>query len=235
MARDPQPTPRSRQRGKPVQVQAKKPWGFIAGATTLGLLLVGVLTYAVLNSGAGFEDPLKRADSSFGDALVTADPKTLTRNHVTTDVTYPASPPNGGDHNAAWENCGVYETQIPDEHAVHSLEHGAVWITYRPDLPKAEIATLRDVVSGTPYALLSPYPGQTGKIDLSAWGRRVTVDKADDAMVEKFVKVYADGPQTPEKGAACTGGVSATGPLPQGVTPGSGAAPAAPAPAASAG
>ncbi|MCW2778887.1 MAG: hypothetical protein JWN17_2612 [Frankiales bacterium] len=209
---------RSRQRGKPVQVQAKTPWGFIAGASVLGLLLVGVLVYAVTNSGAGFQDPLQKADKSFGTALVKADKASLTRNHVTTDVTYPASPPNGGDHNPVWEDCGVYTAQVPDEYAVHSQEHGAVWVTYRPDLPAAQVKKLTDAVKGKPYTLLSPYPGQTSPIDLSAWGRRVSVKTAGDPLVAKFVKTYADGPQTPEKGAACTGGTTATGAKPQGAT-----------------
>ena len=54
------------------------------------------------------------------------------RNHVDQDIDYPQSPPIGGDHNPVWQNCGVYRDPVLDEMAVHSLEHGAVWITYRP-------------------------------------------------------------------------------------------------------
>jgi len=39
-------------------------------------------------------------------------------------------PPMGGTHNQVWQNCGVYETPLRSDLAVHSLEHGAVWITY---------------------------------------------------------------------------------------------------------
>ena len=47
---------------------------------------------------------------------------------------YPTSPPAGGAHDAAWLDCGVYDEPIRDENAVHDLEHGTVWISYRPDL-----------------------------------------------------------------------------------------------------
>jgi hypothetical protein len=39
-------------------------------------------------------------------------------------------------------NAGVYAKQVSNERALHNLEHGAVLITYDPDLPKAQIATL---------------------------------------------------------------------------------------------
>jgi hypothetical protein len=45
-------------------------------------------------------------------------------------------PPAGGPHNPSWQNCGFYDELVRDENAVHSLEHGAVWITYQPDLPQ---------------------------------------------------------------------------------------------------
>lgn len=205
---------RARQRGKPVQVQPKKPVGAIVGVTVLALALVAVLGFAFKNAGDGYTDPLARADASFGDALVKADPATLTREHEAGDLSYPVSPPNGGDHNGTWEDCAVYTEQVPDEYAVHSLEHGAAWVTYRPGLPAAQLATLREAVEGNPYAMLSPYPGQSTPIALTAWGRRVSVTSADDPMVEKFVGTYANGPQTPEKGAACSGGVSVTGAKP---------------------
>lgn len=213
---------RSRQRGKPVQVQAKRPWGFIAGATILALLLVGVVGYAFANQGSGYKDALATADSSF-DGLVKADPKTLTRNHVEGTVKYPTTPPQGGNHSAVWENCGVYPKPVANENAVHSLEHGAVWVTYLPDLPSDQVATLAADVQGKAYAMLSPYPGQKAKIELTAWGRQLPVSSASDPKVKKFIATFADGPQTPEKGALCSGGTSATGTSPvepTGTTPG---------------
>ncbi|MCP5096317.1 MAG: DUF3105 domain-containing protein, partial [Chloroflexi bacterium] len=48
--------------------------------------------------------------------------------------------------------------------AVHSMEHGAVWITYQPDLPADEIIELQDLVRGQPFLLLSPYPDLRGPV-----------------------------------------------------------------------
>ena len=54
-------------------------------------------------------------------------------NHHTTDpVTYTETPPAGGPHDPVWEDCGVYTQQLRNENVVHALEHGTVWITYRP-------------------------------------------------------------------------------------------------------
>ena len=216
MARDSQPSldkagsSRSRQRGKPVQVQAKTPWGFIAGSSVLGLLLIGVVAYAVFHQGAGFVDPVEKADKAVEGVAVSTE--TLSRNHVQGPVSYPQTPPNGGDHNAQWQNCvgDVYTEPINNENAVHSMEHGAVWVTYKPDLPADQVSALREVVQGEQHALMSPLPEQKAAIDLSAWGRRLSVESASDPRVEDFMKTYSNGPQTPEKGAACGGGVTGT-------------------------
>ncbi len=216
---------RSRQRGKPVQVQAKTPWGFIAGSTVVGLALLGVVAYAVLNQGAGFRSQIKIADAKFDGSLALADASTLKRNHVEGPVAYAQKPPNGGDHNAVPQTCQVYTQPIADEHAVHSLEHGAVWITYQPSLPPADVATLAKLAEGQSYVLMSPYPGQTGKVDVSAWGRRLSVDSAGDPKVAEFVDTYADGPQTPEKGALCSG-TTDTGPVRPAAVPAPAASPA---------
>src|ERR1051325_4821995 len=63
--------------------------------------------------------------------------------HLAGKIDYQESPPVGGAHNVVWQNCGIYSTPIHNEHAVHSLEHGAVWITYRPDLPADQVEILR--------------------------------------------------------------------------------------------
>ncbi|MFI8516668.1 DUF3105 domain-containing protein [Streptomyces sp. NPDC085481] len=137
------------------------------------------------------------------------DAKKLTRNHVTTPVKYEMTPPVGGDHNPVWQNCNgdVYDKPVDDTNAVHALEHGAVWVTYNKKAAPADVEKLSAKVKKTPYSLMSPVDGQSGAIMLSAWGKQVTVDGASDPRVDAFFTKYVNGPQTPEPGAACTGGV----------------------------
>ncbi|MFJ9826459.1 DUF3105 domain-containing protein [Streptomyces sp. NPDC101160] len=141
------------------------------------------------------------------------DAKKLGRNHVTTPVKYPMNPPVGGDHNPVWQNCNgdVYDKPVADVNAVHSLEHGAVWVTYNKKAAQGDLDKLRAKVKKTPYSLMSPIDNQSGAIMLSAWGKQVTVDGADDPRVDAFFTKYVNGPQTPEPGAACTGGIDASG------------------------
>ncbi|MFF1419680.1 DUF3105 domain-containing protein [Streptomyces sp. NPDC058280] len=139
------------------------------------------------------------------------DAKKLGRNHVTEAVKYPMKPPVGGDHSQVWMNCDgdVYKDAIPDVSAVHSLEHGAVWVTYSDKAADADVKTLSEKVEKTPYTLMSPVKDQSGAIMLSAWGKQVSVDTAADPRVEQFLTKYVQGSQTPEPGAACTGGQGA--------------------------
>lgn len=130
---------------------------------------------------------------------------TVTQGHVQTPVTYAQSPPAGGEHAPVWLNCGTYEASVPNENAVHSMEHGAVWVTYRPDLPAAQVAMLREKLPST-YAVLSPYKGLTAPVVASAWGKQLPLTGAEDPRLEAFVKEYRQGAQTPEPGASCTGG-----------------------------
>ncbi|MFB6785748.1 DUF3105 domain-containing protein [Streptomyces olivaceus] len=134
----------------------------------------------------------------------------LGRNHVTKKVSYPVEPPVGGDHNQVWMNCNgdVYTKPLENEHAVHSLEHGAVWVTYTDEAPKADVEKLAAKVKQTPYSLMSPDDGQKDPIVLTAWGHQRTVTGADDPDVNAFFEKFVQGEQTPEPGAACTNGLS---------------------------
>jgi hypothetical protein len=132
----------------------------------------------------------------------------LSRNHVTTSVTYPMHPPVGGNHNPVWLNCNgdVYTSPVKDENAVHALEHGAVWVTYTGKASKADVDALAAKVRKTPYTLMSPYENQASPIMLTAWGHQFSVKSAHDPGVDKFFAAYVQGEQTPEPGASCTGG-----------------------------
>lgn len=113
-------------------------------------------------------------------------------------------PPVGGVHNPRWQNCGIYEEPVDDEYAVHSMEHGAVWITYRPDLPAEQLATLHERVRGETYLLLSPFETQETDVVMTAWGVQLELDGLEDARFADFIDRYrGNGPEN----AACTGGI----------------------------
>jgi hypothetical protein len=135
---------------------------------------------------------------------------TLGRTHVTKTVKYPTEPPVGGDHNQVWMNCNgdVYTKALNNMNAVHSLEHGAVWVTYTSKASKADVDALAAKVKKTPYTLMSPDDKQADPIMMTAWGHQRTVTGAADPNVDKFFEKFVQGEQTPEPGAACTGGLS---------------------------
>jgi hypothetical protein len=133
----------------------------------------------------------------------------LSRNHVTKSVEYPTVPPVGGDHDQVWMNCNgdVYTKELDDVNAVHSLEHGAVWVTYNDRADRADVDALAAKVRKTPYSLMSPLADQRDPIMLSAWGHQRTVSGAEDPDVDTFFEKFVQGAQTPEPGAACSGGL----------------------------
>ncbi|MFB7335793.1 DUF3105 domain-containing protein [Streptomyces adustus] len=134
----------------------------------------------------------------------------LGRTHVAKTVTYPVEPPVGGDHNQVWMNCNgdVYDKALNNMNAVHSLEHGAVWVTYNSKAAKADVEALAAKVKKTPYTLMSPDDKQPDPIMLTAWAHQRTVKSASDPDVDAFFAKFVQGEQTPEPGAACTNGLS---------------------------
>jgi hypothetical protein len=129
--------------------------------------------------------------------------------HVAGSIVYAENPPIGGQHNVVWQNCGIYDAPIHSEHAVHSMEHGAVWITYRPGLAPDQVQTLKELAADD-FLLLSPYPGLPQPIVATAWNRQLSFERVDDAALPAFIARYKNNPETtPEFGASCGGGTRA--------------------------
>jgi hypothetical protein len=128
----------------------------------------------------------------------------LSRSHVLFPIQYPQTPPVGGDHHPVPQTCGFYTEPVPNENAVHSLEHGAVWITYRPGLPDPQLATLRRFARQE-KVLVSPFEGLPSAVVATAWGRQLRLSSAADPRLERFVDEFRDGSQAPERGAPCRG------------------------------
>jgi hypothetical protein len=131
-------------------------------------------------------------------------------NHVEGEVLYEQIPPVGGPHNSIWQSCGYYPEPVYNWHAVHSMEHGAVWVTYDPDLPEQDIEKLKELGNQS-YVLVSPYPGIDAPVVASVWGKQLTFDGVDDDRLDPFIREYRRNPSnTPEPGALCSLGAEFT-------------------------
>jgi len=178
----------------------------VLAAALVVLLVAGVVTFAVLRERAN------------RPSLAGVKTYTVQQGHTAKAVTYAQTPPAGGEHDPVWLNCGIYPSPVRNENAVHSMEHGAVWVTYRPDLPAADVDKLKAAMPDT-YMVLSPYDGLPAPVVASAWGKQLYLTGADDPRLAVFIKTYRQGPQAPEPGASCTGGTdgaSGTGQTPSG-------------------
>ena len=181
--------------------QRRRTLVWVAAAAVAGVVLVAAtvwLTGRTSRTGSTAAQPVISGLQTYTG---------LSRQHVTGRVDYPQTPPVGGEHSATWQNCGVYTSPVRNENAVHSLEHGAMWITYQPDLPTSQVALLRAAAANQPYALVSPYPYLPTPVVATVWGAQVKLDSASDPRLQTFIDDYKTGSHAPEPGGECTGGV----------------------------
>jgi hypothetical protein len=112
----------------------------------------------------------------------------------------------------------VYDSEIAKEQATHSMEHGAVWITYRPDLPKAQVDELASKVRNQTFMLMSPYPGLDAPISLQAWGYQLKLNDVTDKRIDQFIDALRIN-ATQEPQAGCSGGITDATPTPLDMAP----------------
>lgn len=200
------PTP-PRKPGKSIVNQRQRPWGLIVAAVLVVVFAAAVLTYAVTRSKTEtdrYKQPGLAAATSISGVTYKVEPN---HTHVEGAISYDASPPVGGNHSQYWVDCTgtVYPAAIANENAVHGLEHGAVWITYKEGLAKADVDTLAKLVSGQDRMFMSPYPGLKSNISLQAWGYQLFVDSPTDPRIQQFIDALRYNPKTtPEYGADCS-------------------------------
>ena len=132
-------------------------------------------------------------------------PATTNRN-VEGPVAYEQDPPTNGDHAPSWQKCGFYSSPVQNERVVHSMDHGAVWITYRPDLPAEQVNILRGLAREE-YVLVSPYPGLFAPVVATAWRNQLALERADDPRLRQFVDQFRISEIAPRSGNGCENGV----------------------------
>lgn len=126
----------------------------------------------------------------------------LDRNHIaegTTYTSYNSNPPTSGPHYPSPALTRFYDKELRDEQVVHNLEHGNVWISYKPGLPVETIKTLKGFASGS--VIVSPRSANDSDIALAAWGRldkfNLENSKVDEIRIKDFILRYQN--QGPEK------------------------------------
>jgi hypothetical protein len=152
----------------------------------------------------GYTNPEVTAAKAISGVIYKPEPD---HNHVEGAISYDSTPPIGGNHSQYWADCSgtVYPNAIANENAVHALEHGAVWITYRPGLAADQIAALSKLVTGVDRMMMSPYPGLKTSISLQSWDYQLFVDSASDPRIPAFVQAVRFNPSTtPEMAATCS-------------------------------
>lgn len=200
----------------PVKVSGGRSWGpimVIGAVAVVALAIIGFGVYSVVKGSRSWED--KVADiKGVVNYRAQKNAQIDAREHKDGTLTYVTSPPVGGNHNPTWQNCmgDVYSEPIANEHAVHSLEHGAVWVTYKQGLPADQVAVLAKKVQGKDYMLMSPYAGLDKNVSVQVWGYQLKTDDVNDSRIDEFIKdtrLVA----SMEPGAACSSGNTTTGPV----------------------
>ena len=110
---------------------------------------------------------------------------------------YLSNPPVSGWHYGETVEWGIYDQELTDQNVIHNLEHGGIWITYKPDVPAELVENLKRVAGEYKRkVVLSPRAANDSPIALAAWGRLDKFDYFDEARIKKFIKAYKDkGPE----------------------------------------
>ena len=115
---------------------------------------------------------------------------------------YSSNPPTSGSHWPQPAKCQIYIDEIADEAAIHSLEHGAVWVSYKNKNDKNIVAKLADLVKGNSNkVLLSPRSKNDSAIAVVSWNRLLKLDDFDSRKITDLINNYKNN--SPEPFASC--------------------------------
>ncbi|HJQ43821.1 MAG TPA: DUF3105 domain-containing protein [Jatrophihabitantaceae bacterium] len=220
-AQPPGRPPAKKKPGKSIVNQRQTPWSLIITTIVIVLFAGSIVTYVIVNKktetkpNAGCSAMIGNNQQSFLNELkcakdingVTFKPE-ANRSHITSGtVQYDTTPPTGGNHSPYWADCAgtVYSQPIANENAVHMLEHGAIWITYKEGLATDQVVELSKLVNGVDHMAMSPYPDLDSPISLQAWGYQLKVDSASDPRIKTFITDLRQNKETtPEFGGICS-------------------------------
>jgi len=155
----------------------KKVFVWILSIAVAGLLVYGVIFYA---NQAEKNNPGEQFNI-------------LGREHIQNGAThsqYNSNPPTSGWHYSQPANFGVYKQELPDENILHNLEHGGIWISYKPDIDEDIKSKLEDIgKNNSGSVVVSPRAANDSNIAVASWGRLLKLDNIDENQIKLFIKM----------------------------------------------
>jgi hypothetical protein len=159
------------------------PWVAVVGGAVLLLIGVFVARSFGVGEGAGrYTGP----GSGIGNHIAEGTP-----------IAYPSYPPTYGSHWFAPATWGFHSEAVPDERAVHNLEHGGVVASYN-NIPSESLAALQALLTTYPKdkygevkLLIRPYDKiAPGTIALTAWEWIDELPAYDETRVRNFLSAH---------------------------------------------
>lgn len=120
---------------------------------------------------------------------------------------YETSPPVAGPHSGVIP-CGTYAQPVANENLVHSLEHGAVYALYSPELPPDQIEALENLATEQGWEenfLVAPYEEglpEGALISIGSWGYRMDLEEFDEQAIVEYYDEF-EGTRTREADIGC--------------------------------
>lgn len=123
------------------------------------------------------------------------------REHIAMGAAHPkynSDPPTGGWHYSTPAQAGIYDKELADEQLLHNLEHGHVWLSYRPDLDPAVVDKLAGIAkSYGSKIIVAPRAKNDAPIALAAWEYLLKLESFDEGQINGFIKAHrGKGPES---------------------------------------
>ena len=95
-----------------------------------------------------------------------------------TPFEYNSNPPSSGPHYQSQANWGMYDYEVLDQIFLHNLEHGGIWIAYRPTTAPEALADFQGLVQELAgrKIVMAPRAQNDADVALVAWTRVLKFD-----------------------------------------------------------
>jgi len=103
---------------------------------------------------------------------------------------YNSNPPTSGWHRANPARLGFYDEELPDEALIHNLEHGEIWISYKPTIPEAIKIKLKEFQGAR--VIITARSQNNADIALAAWTRLDTFNLEENNLTDAHIARITD-------------------------------------------